>query len=106
MAALGNTRGAREYLTVDVWRDGKTFRPKVYPGTLGVEVSGMPAAEAVRQAQDGDDLLRGALRKSFAPLPGTRGEVEAIAGLFVNSDTLMGARASEQTLDELARRGN
>jgi CHAT domain-containing protein/tetratricopeptide (TPR) repeat protein len=38
----------------------------------------------------------------FPPLPGTRREVEAIAGLFPQADTLLGADASEQRLSELA----
>jgi CHAT domain-containing protein/tetratricopeptide (TPR) repeat protein len=39
------------------------------------------------------------------PLPGSRGEVEAIARLFDQADTLLGSRASEQQLDELAGSG-
>jgi CHAT domain-containing protein len=39
------------------------------------------------------------------PLPGTRREVEAIARLFDRSDKLLGSRASEQRLEELAASG-
>jgi CHAT domain-containing protein len=40
-----------------------------------------------------------------APLPGSRREVEAIARLFEQADTLLGSRASEQQLDTLAASG-
>ena len=105
MVAIRKHAGGKDDPTVEVWREGKSFSPKVRSGALGVEVSRAPATEAVQLARDADGLLRGALRKSFAPLPGTRGEVEAIAGLFAKSDTLMGAGASEQALDQLARQG-
>jgi CHAT domain-containing protein/tetratricopeptide (TPR) repeat protein len=55
--------------------------------------------------QKADTLLSRALRQSFAPLPGTRGEVEAIARLFPSADTLLGARASEETFDDMVRTG-
>jgi CHAT domain-containing protein/tetratricopeptide (TPR) repeat protein len=42
---------------------------------------------------------------AFPPLPGTRSEVEAIAGLFPRADKLLGADASEQRLGELADAG-
>jgi CHAT domain-containing protein len=41
----------------------------------------------------------------FSPLPGTRREVEAIAGLFNRADKLLGTDASEQRLAELANTG-
>jgi CHAT domain-containing protein len=39
------------------------------------------------------------------PLPGTRDELQAVARLFGRSETLLGAQASEQRLEELAREG-
>jgi CHAT domain-containing protein/Tfp pilus assembly protein PilF len=42
----------------------------------------------------------------LSALPGTRREVEAIARLFAQSDTLLGSRASEQQLDALAASGH
>jgi CHAT domain-containing protein/tetratricopeptide (TPR) repeat protein len=42
---------------------------------------------------------------AFAPLPGTRREVEAIAGLFDKADRLLGSEASEQQLAEWAAAG-
>jgi CHAT domain-containing protein/Tfp pilus assembly protein PilF len=41
----------------------------------------------------------------FKELPGTRREVQALAGLFARSDVLLGARASEQQLEQLAGKG-
>jgi CHAT domain-containing protein/tetratricopeptide (TPR) repeat protein len=55
--------------------------------------------------QQADALLSRALRQSNEPLPGTRGEVEAIASLFPTADTLLGARASEEVLDQWALSG-
>jgi CHAT domain-containing protein/tetratricopeptide (TPR) repeat protein len=42
---------------------------------------------------------------SFAPLPGSRREVQTIAGLFERSLVYLGSDASEQTLEELRRQG-
>jgi CHAT domain-containing protein/tetratricopeptide (TPR) repeat protein len=42
---------------------------------------------------------------AFAPLPGTRREVIAIAELFEHADTLLGSAASEQRLEQLSASG-
>jgi CHAT domain-containing protein len=42
---------------------------------------------------------------AFAPLPGTRREVEAVAGLFGRATRLLGSEASEQRLEQLAASG-
>jgi CHAT domain-containing protein len=47
----------------------------------------------------------GGAGKPFAPLPGTRREVEAIARLFERADRLLGSAASEQRLEALAASG-
>jgi CHAT domain-containing protein/tetratricopeptide (TPR) repeat protein len=56
---------------------------------------------------DGSSLLAlGApVYKNYAPLPGTRGEVQSLAGLVPGSTTLLGSDACEQRLDELSRTG-
>jgi CHAT domain-containing protein len=56
----------------------------------------LSAAEASHLAARGDD---------FAPLPGSRREVEAVARLFPRADILLGNAASEQRLDQLAEQG-
>src|SRR5262249_29660244 len=52
-----------------------------------------------------DALQRSARGKDYAPLPGTRREVEALAGLFASATKLLGADASQQRLEELAASG-
>jgi CHAT domain-containing protein len=44
-------------------------------------------------------------KPAFAPLPGTRREVEALARLFEKSDKLLGSEACEQQLEQLATSG-
>jgi CHAT domain-containing protein len=81
------------------------FHLTVRPGQLGVEVGKQPAAEALRAEREFAALVRGRRGQGFAGLPGTRREVEAIAGHFERSDKLLGAQASEQRLDQLAASG-
>jgi CHAT domain-containing protein/tetratricopeptide (TPR) repeat protein len=89
-------------LVVTVWRDGKTLDLTVRPGTLGVLTSQKPAAEAVRESREADALLARTRGKAFTPLPGTRREVEAIARLFPQPEVLLGSKANEQELEQLA----
>jgi CHAT domain-containing protein/tetratricopeptide (TPR) repeat protein len=89
-------------LPVAAWRAGQTLEVKVAPGPLGVGVSKQPAAEAIRAAREADALLVRARGDVFAPLPGTRREVEGLAKLFPAADTLLGPDASEERLDRLA----
>ena len=87
---------------VTVWREGKTLDLTVSPGPLGLAVDNRPAAEAIVARRDADEMLRRSRGAAPAPLPGTRREVEAIAGLFAESETLLGKDASEERLDALA----
>ena len=87
---------------VTVWREGKTLDLRVPPGLLGVSVDNRPAAEAIVSQRDADEVLRRSRGAAPAPLPGTRREVEAIAGLFDESKTLLGPDASEERIDALA----
>jgi tetratricopeptide (TPR) repeat protein len=86
-----------------VWRDGRILDLKVKPGPLGVSLEVKPAAEAILAQRKADTLLRRARGSSFQRLPGSKREVEAIAGLFdpSNTATYLGSVASEQTLDSL-----
>src|SRR5262249_2417182 len=51
---------------------------------------------------EADALLERTQGKAFAPLPGTRWEVEAIAQLFPQPEVLLGSKANEQELEQLA----
>ena len=98
-------------IPVEVWRDGRSSRRDLAPGKLGVVFDPRPAPEAIAAnrainkvlvaARGGDD--------DFAPLPGTRYEVEALARLFKSDDhptrILLAADASEPELDRLAASG-
>jgi CHAT domain-containing protein len=91
-----------ETVPVEVWRQGKVLKLTVRPGKLGVALGKQPAAEAIRAEREFTALVQRTRGPVFAPLPGTRREVEAIAPLFDRADKLLGAEASEQRLDELA----
>ena len=93
---------------VDVWRDGQVSRRDVAAGKLGVVLDSRSAPEAIAAKRAINNVLV-ALRsggEDFAPLPGTRYEVEALAKLFQFDDRptriLLGADASEHELDRLA----
>ena len=99
-------------ITVEVWRDGRSFHRELAAGTLGVVFDPRPAPEVIAAnrainkvlvaARGGDD--------DFAPLPGTRYEVEALARFFQSDDrparALLGTDASEPELDRLAASGD
>jgi CHAT domain-containing protein/tetratricopeptide (TPR) repeat protein len=88
-------------VTVTVWREGKTLDLTLKPGLLGVQFETQPAGDAIRAQRAGDALLRRTRGAAFAPLPGTRSEVQAIAALFHGKDVFVGSDASEQLLDDL-----
>jgi CHAT domain-containing protein len=90
-----------------VWRDGKTFERTVAPGKLGVVVASDPAPKALAEQRRWDRRLaqRGGEEEKWAPLPGTRAEVEALRRLFGEQTPprlLFDSEASEQRLHELA----
>jgi CHAT domain-containing protein/tetratricopeptide (TPR) repeat protein len=96
---------------VEIWRDGRSFRHDIAPGDLGVEFDPRPAPSAILEQRKMQQVLMAARTggEHFAPLPGTRHEVEALARLF-NADgrparLLLGADASEPELDRLAASG-
>jgi tetratricopeptide (TPR) repeat protein len=92
-----------------VWRDGQTLDDlRIAPGKLGVVVSSDPPAVALRKRHDLDLLADARTRADgLAPLPGTRLEVAALAGLLPEGETtvLLGSKASEQELDALRTAG-
>ena len=108
--ATDATRGSAG-IAVDVWRQGRILRLTVAAGVLGVELNRKPAAEVIKGEQKLDALLCVTRGGAFTPLPGTRGEVEAMARLCggreppTQTTVLLASEASEQTLDELACSG-
>jgi CHAT domain-containing protein len=59
----------------------------------------------VRAERQAEALLAQARGGGFRPLPGSRREVAAIAGLFARADTLVGSAASRERLEALAQGG-
>jgi tetratricopeptide (TPR) repeat protein len=94
---------------VQVWRDGKVHSRRVHPGKLGIVLASEPAPRALAEryrldrrlgSRSGDD--------GWAPLPGTRVEVESLQRLFPTEPRpllLLDSEASEQKLDALAGAG-
>jgi CHAT domain-containing protein len=98
------TRSPVEGPSVQLWRNGKELSLVVAPGSLGARLAPGSAGEAIRSQREGDHALRASQGKSFKQLPGTRIEVNALGQLFDKPLVLLGADASEQRLDELAKK--
>ncbi len=94
----------KNLVPVQVWRNGELQDRTVRPGPLGVALARELAAKAIRQQREADAWVaqRGG---DYAPLPGTRWEVEGIGQLFSRKRVLLGSQASEQRLDELIAAG-
>jgi tetratricopeptide (TPR) repeat protein len=98
-------------IAVEVWRDGRSSRRELAPGKLGVVLDPRPAPAAIAEQRKLQQVLVAARSgdEDFAPLPGTRYEVEALAQLFKSDDrpvrALLAADASEPELDRLAGAG-
>ncbi|HEY3033175.1 MAG TPA: CHAT domain-containing protein, partial [Streptosporangiaceae bacterium] len=90
-----------------VWRDGTARDLSLAPGKLGVVFHKEPAPVVLRERQEFVTLVASTRGLSANPLPGTRREVQALAGLFPKERTtvLLGSEASEQRLDDLAAAG-
>jgi CHAT domain-containing protein len=89
--------------SVRYWREGAERATKLAGPRLGVVIDPRPIAEALRTFRAWNAPLTRAAR--LTPLPGTRLEVRALAGLTPAASTLLGSRASAQALDELAASG-
>ena len=98
-------------IAVEIWRDGRSHSRELAPGKLGVVIDARPAPEAIAANRAIAKVLVAARSgdEDFAPLPGTRYEVEALARLFQADDRatriLLGPDASEPELDRLAASG-
>jgi len=96
---------------VEVWRYGQVIRRELAAGKLGVVLDPRPASVAIAEQRRLQQILVAARSgaENFAPLPGTRYEVEALARLFQSDDratrTLLGTDANEPELDRLAASG-
>jgi tetratricopeptide (TPR) repeat protein len=96
------SRGGPAALTY--WRHGSEHTLRRMGGPLGVVLDERPVPQAVKAWRQDNTFLaqRGT---GHSPLPGTRWEVEALARLVSPACTLLGSRASEEQLEELARWG-
>ncbi|MFI5455328.1 MAG: tetratricopeptide repeat protein [Isosphaerales bacterium] len=98
-------------IVVDVWRDGQSSHRDLAPGKLGVVIDPRPAPVAIAENRKLQQVLVAARGgdEDFAPLPGTRYEVKALAHLFQSDDRstriLLAVDASEPELDRLAASG-
>lgn len=107
-AANASSEDMQNNIPVSVWRNGESIELEVMAGRLGISPSPQPAAEAVEAKRRLDDILDHTRGLSLTPLPHTRHEVTAIAGLFDTgaaapvATVLLGSQASEQQLYELA----
>jgi tetratricopeptide (TPR) repeat protein len=96
------TDGGPKAVTLKLWSDGEVRPIEVAVGPLGIGFGQMDVAQP-RRADN--SVSRDASGGFWDPLPGTRQEVEAIAGLFPAGDVtvIMGDKARESVLQELAR---
>jgi CHAT domain-containing protein len=97
-------------VAVTIWRNGATLQREVRPGKLGIVLADKPAPQALAELRRLDRRLasRGGDDDHWAPLPGTRAEVQALARLFGEAPPprlLFDSQASEQNLYALARSG-
>jgi tetratricopeptide (TPR) repeat protein len=98
-------------VAVEVWRDGQAGRRELAAGKLGVVLDPRPAPIAIAENRKLQHVLMAARGggENFAPLPGTRYEVEALGELFRTDDRrtriLLGTDASEPQLEQIATSG-
>jgi tetratricopeptide (TPR) repeat protein len=106
-AKLAPADGPSRRIPLRLWRSGQEQTVEVAAGPLGIAYDRRPAAEVVLAQRAADEVLRGTRAGTFARLPGTRREVEAVAGLFPDghATTLLGDQARESVVQEMARSG-
>lgn len=96
-------------IPVRFWRDGESRAIEVAAGPLGIRMDGnRTPAQVLLAHRDADTVLKPLTRgESLDRLPGTRREVEAIAGLFPPGrvTTLLGDQATEPAVQNLATTG-
>jgi len=95
-------------IAIEVWRNGFSSRRDLAPGKLGVLIDPQPAPVAITEQRKLHQVLKTARSGDgdFAPLPGTRREVNSLVQLFRSDNrptrALLGTDASEPELDRLA----
>src|SRR5262249_30050983 len=67
-------------VSASIWGDGKPLEWTLKPGPLGIVLNPRPAAEALLAQREADARVRRTRSAAFDPLPGSRREVQAIAG--------------------------
>jgi CHAT domain-containing protein/tetratricopeptide (TPR) repeat protein len=96
-------------IPVKLWRHGEVRTLDVSAGPLGINPHREgTAAEAILAQHEGDKTLRPLTRgQNWDRLPGTRREVETIAGLFpdAKATTLLGSKATESAVQRLVASG-
>jgi tetratricopeptide (TPR) repeat protein len=99
--------GGPKAVAVRYWREGIAREIEVAAGPLDLDIDPRPAAEFVRARRESERVLLGMRGGARARLPGTRREVEAVAGLFADGGaaTILGPQACESTVQGLARSG-
>jgi Tfp pilus assembly protein PilF len=94
---------------IKFWRDGEVRSLEIAAGRLGIQSNpNRPAAQVVMAQRAAAEVLRSGVRAAgWAPLPGTRREVQAITALFPKDQftTLLGPDATESNLQQLAQSG-
>jgi CHAT domain-containing protein/tetratricopeptide (TPR) repeat protein len=111
LKVLAQAQDTDQRLSVTVWREGRTFQRQIRPGKLGVVFAAEPAPQALTEQRRLDRKLALAARggeDEWAPLPGTRLEVEALRRLFGSAPAaklLVDSQASEQQLYDIATKG-
>jgi tetratricopeptide (TPR) repeat protein len=94
---------------IKLWREGEIRSREIAAGPLGIQSDpNRPAAQVVLGRRAAAEVLRSGVRAAgWAPLPGTRREVQAIAALFPSGQatTLLGQEATESKLQQLAQSG-
>jgi tetratricopeptide (TPR) repeat protein len=97
-------------IALKFWRDGKATTRPIRPGALGIVLDRRPAREALALRYQNDKLIA-AIRSGddgkWPALPGTRVEAQALRQLLGTKvvTLLTDSQASQQQLDELARKG-
>jgi Flp pilus assembly protein TadD len=94
---------------VKLWRNGEIRSREIAAGELGIQSHpNRPAAQVVLAQRAAAEVLSSGVRAAgFAPLPGTRREVQAIAALFPKDQatTLLGPDATESNLQQVVQSG-
>jgi tetratricopeptide (TPR) repeat protein len=101
LADLRGALGRKDATTMTYWRNGDRKDVALVAGPLGLSFDPRPVGEALSAWRKAEQFR---VEAAYAPLPGTRFEVQALERLVgeKRATLLLGSRAREQALDELA----